>query len=196
MANRRARDLALLDALDAHKGGSFNGDVWRIVGHDRDALQGHPSKARWDPGVFDVLYTSMAREGALEEIHFHLSRQPVFPSKLRSVLHRISVQTQRTLKFADLAALAALGVLPETFQALDYARTQEIGDAAEFLGFDGIIAPSARWPCHKLVLFTEKFVPGDLVLAEREPVDWSGWRAQRGARLRAATAAASRPSRG
>ena len=89
MAERRARDIALLDALDAHKGVSFSGSVWRIVRRERDALQGYKSAARWDPGTFDVLYTSLAREGALEEIHFHLSRQPVFPSKIQSVLHEI-----------------------------------------------------------------------------------------------------------
>ncbi|TIX45632.1 MAG: RES domain-containing protein, partial [Mesorhizobium sp.] len=92
---RRARDPDLLDALDAHAGVSFEGEVWRCVREEREPLQGYPSRARWDPGTFDVLYTSLEREGALEEIHFHLSRQPVFPSKIRSVLHRILVRTQR-----------------------------------------------------------------------------------------------------
>ena len=179
MSIRHARDLALLDALDAHVGVSFEGDVWRIVRPERDVLQGYPSNARWDPGTFDVLYTSLAREGALEEIYFHLSRQPVFPSRLKSILHRITVQTRRTLKLADLQAVAALGVGPEIFSTLDYARTQAIADAAAFLGFDGILAPSARWPCQNLVLFCDKFEPGDLVVAEGEAVDWNAWRRQR-----------------
>ena len=171
MSARQARDLALLDALDAHAGVSFEGDVWRIVRAQRDVLQGYPSRARWDPGTFDVLYTSLTREGALEEIHFHLSRQPV--------LHRIKVQTRRTLKLADLQAVTALGVSRETFATLDYGRTQEIADAADFLGFDGIISPSARWPCQNLVLFSDKFGPDDLVVAESEPVDWNVWRRER-----------------
>jgi hypothetical protein len=33
-------------------------------------------------------------------------------------------------------------------------RTQEIADSAYFLGFDGLIAPGARWACLNLVLFT------------------------------------------
>lgn len=188
MNERRARDLALLDVLDAHPGIAFEGDVWRIARPERDVLQGHPSKARWDPGTFDVLYTSLAREGVLEEIHFHLSRQPVFPSRLQSILHRITVQTRRTLKLADLQAVAALGIAPETFSSLDYSRSQEIADAADFLGFDGIIAPSARWPCQNLVLFTDKLAPGDLVLAESEPVDWDVWRRERRAPPKGSTA--------
>ncbi|MER8473367.1 RES family NAD+ phosphorylase [Mesorhizobium sp. M1405] len=176
---RRARDPDLLDALDAHAGVSFEGEVWRIVREEREPLQGYPSRARWDPGTFDVLYTSLEREGALEEIHFHLSRQPVFPSKIRSVLHRILVRTERTLRIADLAALEALGVSPETYGSLSYERTQEIGDAAAFLGFDGILAPSARWPCQNLVLFTERFTSADLRVVNSEPVDWADWRTRR-----------------
>jgi RES domain-containing protein len=178
-SERRARDLELLDALDAHPGVAFEGDVWRIVRAGHNVLEGFSSRARWDPGTFDVLYTSLEREGALEEIHFHLSRQPVFPSRLQSVLHRISVRTRRTLRFADLAALEALGLRPETYGNLDYERTQAIGDAAYFLGFDGILAPSARWPCQNLILFTNRFEPDDLIVAHSEPVDWKQWRTER-----------------
>lgn len=179
MAERHARDLTLLDALDALARVPFEGDVWRIVRQERDPLQGYPAAARWDPGSFDVLYTSLAREGALEEIHFHLSRQPVFPSKVQSILHRIAVRTTKTLKLADLAALQALGVAIETYGDLNYRRCQEIGDAAQFLGFDGMLAPSARWPCRNLILFTERLAPGDLQVEASEPVDWAAWRVER-----------------
>ena len=176
---RRARDLKLLDLLDTYEGVSFEGEVWRIVREDRNPLLGYPAGARWDPGSFDVLYTSLEREGALEEIHFHLTRQPVFPSKIRSVLHRIMVRTQRTLRIANIAELSTLGIIPESYSSLSYESTQEIGDAAAFLGFDGILAPSARWPCHNLVLFTERFTPADLSIASSEPVDWDDWKKRR-----------------
>lgn len=176
MSDRRARDLELLDLIDGHDGVPFEGDVWRIVREQRDVLQGYPAGARWDPGTFDVLYTALTREGALAEIHFHLSRQPVFPSKLRSVLHRLTVRTTRTLKIADLEALEGLGVNRDSYQSLSYGRCQEIGDAAQFLGFDGILAPSARWPCRNLVLFVDRLEPDALRLVESEPVDWQAWR--------------------
>lgn len=179
MVERRARDIELLDALDAHAGVPFEGDIWRIVRRERDVLEGFASKARWDPGTFDVLYTSLEREGALEEVLFHLSHQPVFPSKLQSVLHRISVKTRRTLKLADLSAVAALGIAPERYGELSYERSQEIGDAAFFLGFDGILAPSARWQCQNLILFMDRLEPGDLTVLESEPVDWGLWRSIR-----------------
>jgi RES domain-containing protein len=176
LTDRRARDLALLDLIDGHDGISFEGDVWRIVRAERDVLQGYPAGGRWDPGTFDVLYTALAREGALAEIHLHLSRQPVFPSKLRSVLHRLRVRTSRTLKIADLAALEGLGVNREQYQSLAYDRCQEIGDAAQFLGFNGILAPSTRSPGQNLVLFNDRLEPGDLQHVTSEPIDWQFWR--------------------
>ncbi len=183
MSERIARDLDLLDALDGHTGVSFQGEVWRVVREARDPLQASATKARWDPGTFDVLYTALEREGALEEIYFHLSRQPVFPSKMRSVLHQISVHTTRTLRLADLAALAELGVATDTYGSFDYSRTQEIADAADFLGFDGIIAPSARWPCQNLILFMDKFTPDDFTVVASEPVDWTQWQKTRVGRM-------------
>jgi len=176
VTERRARDLELLDALDAHTGVAFEGAVWRIVRQGRDPLQGSPAGARWDPGTFDVIYTSLQREGALAEMHFHLIRQPVFPSKLVSVLHKISVRTARTLKLANVDAVERLGVAKDRYGELSYERTQAIGDAAAFLGFDGMMVPSARWECLNLVLFTDRFSPEDLTAEHHEVVDWNEWR--------------------
>jgi RES domain-containing protein len=176
VTERRARDIELLDALDAHPGVAFAGEVWRIVRQGRDPVQGYPAAARWDPGTFDVIYTSLQREGAMAEIYFQLSRQPVFPSKLVSVLHRISIRTKRTLKLTNLEAVERLGVTKDRYGELSYERTQAIGDAAAFLGFDGIMVPSARWECLNLVLFTDRFSPEDLTIEDKEVVDWSEWR--------------------
>jgi RES domain len=110
MADRRPRDLDLLDKVDALPRTPYEGTAWRIAREGRDPLQGYPAAARWDPGTFDVIYTSLVREGSLAEIHFHLSRQPVFPSKLVSVLHRITLRTRGALQLADLSAVEALGV--------------------------------------------------------------------------------------
>ena len=176
MSDRRARDLELLDALDAHPRVAFEGLAWRIVREGRDPLQGAPAAARWDPGEFDVIYTSLASEGALAEIHFQLSRQPVFPSRLVAVIHRISVRARRALELADLAQTEALGVDRGRYGELAYERTQAIGDGAYFLGFDGLIVPSTRWNCQNLVLFTDQLSPADLAVEQSDVVDWEAWR--------------------
>jgi hypothetical protein len=57
MADRRPRDLDLLDKVDALPGTPYEGTVWRIAREARDLLQGYPTSARWDPGMFDVRST-------------------------------------------------------------------------------------------------------------------------------------------
>jgi RES domain-containing protein len=173
---RKPRDPALLDALDAFKRVSYTGDTWRVVRDGRDPLQGNASGGRWDPTLFDVLYTSLNPTGAVAEVNFHLSRQPVFPSKIRYGLHRIRVRTAKILRLPDLAAMVPLGVDPARYREILYEPTQAIGDAAYFLGFDSIIAPNARWSCDNLILFTDQIAVADLEVIESSEVKWPEWR--------------------
>jgi RES domain-containing protein len=172
---RKPRDPSLLDALDAFERVSYVGNAWRVVRGGRDPLQGSASGGRWDPTLFDVLYTSQDADGAVAEVHFHLSRQPVFPSRIRYGLHRIRVKTERTLRLPDLNAMIPLGVDPTRYREILYEATQAIGDAAYFLGFDGIIAPNARWSCHNLILFTDQIAPSDLEVIQSSEVNWTKW---------------------
>ena len=173
---RKPRDPALLDALDAFERVPYAGETWRAVRGGRDPLQGSAPGGRWDPTLFDVLYTSMAPDGAVAEVHFHLSRQPVFPSKIRYGLHRIRVTTAKTLRLPDLDAMAPLGVDRARYREILYEPTQTIGDAAYFLGFDSIIAPNARWSCNNLILFTDQMALDNLEVIESSEVDWTEWR--------------------
>jgi hypothetical protein len=152
--------------------------VWRIAREGRDPRLGAPSRGRWSHGGIDVLYTSLERDGALAEIHAILSMQPVFPSKVSWFEHRLAVRAERTLRLADFPTLARLGVDVARYSERDYARARDIADAAHFLGFDGLLAPNARWPCLNAVMFTERLRPGQIKVVEmgKEPVDWAGWR--------------------
>jgi len=174
---RKARDLSLIDAIDRFDRESFEGVVWRVVREGRDPLQGHPSAGRWDPGAYDLdaLYTATEADGALAEVSFHLSRQPVFPSRMRLVLHKIAVRSDRALRLASANDLTGLGVDPATYQDVLYSRTQEIGDVADFLGFDGIISPNARWKCLNLTLFTRRIRPENLSVLASTSVDIREW---------------------
>ena len=179
MANlRKARDIKLLDKLDACPRLPFNSPLWRVAREGRDPLLGARSISRWCTGAFDVLYASLERDGALAEIHALLASQPVFPSKLTFRVHTLTASVPAVLHLADLKQLAALGVEVARYRERDYHATQDIADAALFLGFDGLIVPSARWSCANAVLFTDRVDPTALVLAdtEPEPVNWAEWR--------------------
>ena len=175
---RKARDLQLLDAVDAFARESFVGRVWRVVREGRDPTLGSPSQSRWCNGDFDVLYTSLDRDGAIAEIHAFLSQQPVFPSRMEWNCYELRVRSASALRLADLPTLSRLGVDTSRYQERRYDQTQSVADAAFFLGFDGLIAPSARWACQNLILFTSRLAPNDIDLVSEEgaQIDWSVWR--------------------
>lgn len=176
---RRARDLKLLDALDKLDPVSVSDTVWRVARSDQDPLIGRPVGGRWDPGLFDVLYTSFDPNGAISEVHFQLVRQPVFPSKVKFSLNEVSVKLDKLLRFSSLEELKPFGVEEENYLDVLYEKTQMIGDAAAFLGFNGIITPSARWECLNLIVFTDHIGPEDMELRSHSDIDWDAWNSKR-----------------
>jgi RES domain-containing protein len=181
----RIRDSALIDALEAAPSTRFEDTVWRVVREGRDVLQGSAFGGRWDDTTFDVLYTSKMADGALAEIYFHLSRgQPIIPSKVAYRLYELRVAVQRTLVLADPAAVAELGVDTARYGALsyverlqEYPRPQEIAETAHFVGFDGLIVPSARFECLNVVLFCDRIPPESTeVVLDHGAVNWDSWR--------------------
>ncbi len=175
MAATRIHDRLILDALEALDPVPFNDTVWRITRAGREPLSGTAANGRWSPsGEFEVLYTSLMRDGALAEIGYRLSLQPIWPSRVEHEIHAIEVHTERNLRFAAVADLTPLGVNTALYRTFDYTETQAIAAAANFLGFDGLIVPNARFDCGNLVIFTER-VP-TLLLRQTERVDWDEWR--------------------
>jgi hypothetical protein len=181
---RKARDLALLDSVDAFDREAISLDAWRVVRAGRDPLQGAPSRSRWCNETFDVLYTSLERDGAVAEIFSLLNSQPVFPTKIEAHAHQVSVNLTRVLRLDTMESLADLGVEISRFKERDYLRTQAIADAAHFLDFEGLIVPSARWSCLNLVIFSGRIIPDAISHKESEidPIDWTAWRKKRAGR--------------
>jgi hypothetical protein len=174
----RIHDRVILDALEALDPESFSRTVWRVTVKGREPLRGAAAHGRWSAsGEFEALYTSLEREGALAEIGYRLSLEPVWPSRIEHEIHVIEVQAERTLRFANTANLAPLGVDIARYRTFEYGATQAIASAAHFLEFDGLIVPNARFDCANLVIFVER-APG-LALIESQPVDWEAWRKQR-----------------
>ena len=180
----RPRDSALIDALGKRPRITYDGPSWRVVRDGRDVLQGSRAGGRWDDGTFDVLYTALEADGAVAEMHFHLAKgQPVFPSKAKYRLHELEVAIAKGIRFLAVKDLQELGVSRDRYGKLgygerqqEYRRTQEIAEAAHFLGCDGLIAPNARWECLNLVVFTDRSRPETLAARRAMGlVDWEAW---------------------
>jgi RES domain-containing protein len=177
-ARRRVHDRAVLDALEAFDPEPFEGTVWRVTRKGYDGLRGSSAHGRWSPnGEFEVLYASLEKQGALAEIGYRMSLEPVWPSRLEHEIHAIETRTERTLRIATLTDLEPLGVDIARYESFDYQETQAIAAAAHFLEFDGLLVPSARAPCSNLVVFLDRITPdARLEVVKTDPVDWTDWR--------------------
>ncbi len=178
---RKRRDYKLIDAIEEVEPVRYSGNVWRIVRKGRDPTQCSRSGGRWDDGTFDVLYTSQSKGGAISEMKFHLMRgQPVIPSKVTYHLHEIDLTLNQSLKLLDLDALQNIGLdtsrygkLSYNEKGVEYPRSQDIGEAAHFLEFDGLIVPSARYNCLNVVAFCDRVLPASIMAThDHGIVDW------------------------
>ena len=177
MDRRRPHDDRLLDLVGAIEGLPFDDAMWRVVRTGRDVLDGSRGSGRWNTSEMSVLYGAAERDGAIAEINFHLNiGQSVFPSKIRHDVLELAVKTRQTLVLADMEQLKRLGVDDARYRDLLYNRTQEIGAAAAFLGFDGLIVPSARWNCRNIILFLDAINLDEIRTVLVQPIDWNAWR--------------------
>jgi len=179
------RPPELLDKLENKDSVSLNCKLWRVVRQGRDPLACSSAGGRWSDGTFDVLYTSKEGDGAVAEMHFHLRRgQPVFPSKIDYRLFEINTETDNILDLSDDADLAETGIdlsqygkLGYANRAIEYQKCQMVGEAAFFLGFNGIIVPNARWDTDNVVLFCDLVAPDcfDVVDDDGVQIVWTDW---------------------
>jgi len=173
----RVHDRAILDPLEGLKAAAIEEAVWRVVRKGRDPLRGAVANGRWNAvGEFEVLYTSLRSDGALSEVGYRLSLEPIWPSRIEHEIHNLRIRADRALKIESLEQLEKLGVNTARYQTFDYSATQAIAAAAHFLEFDALIVPSARSKVSNIVLFLER-LPAPPELVSTEDVDWPKWRA-------------------
>jgi RES domain len=100
----------------------------------------------------------------------------------------LRIHTGRAVRLPNLPTLQTLGVNTARYEKYDYSATQAIAAAAQFLGFDALIVPNARYPGLNLVGLLENLDPGAAIKIDpSEIVDWSDWRRRVQAQLRAAS---------
>jgi hypothetical protein len=173
-------DPDLLTKLSLLKNHRFDGFVYRATSLNADPLASSISGGRWSlspdnhPGNY-VLYTSLEKNGAIAEVVSFLMNLNPLPGPRKIKISKIQVSTGKTVQL-DHSSLRELGVDLSRYGERDYLITQRIGAALVFLGVDGLIAPSARWTCDNLVIFSDNHkISEDLKVVESEEVEWLGW---------------------
>ena len=173
-------DQHLVDRLSQFPTEPFQGDVFRETRIGADPTAPSISGGRWapppqgDPGIH-VLYTSLERDGAIAEVVSFLAQLTPIPGPRPIKVTRLAVTTAQTMHLAR-THLSELGVELSRYGDRDYAPTQRIGAALAFLGLDGLMAPSARWSCDNLMIFTDNHQrTARLESVSDEQIEWSGW---------------------
>ncbi len=154
---------------------SLETSAYRVVFQGRDPTVGSLAGGRWSPPqTFEALYTSLDAECAIAEVLFHLERQPIFPTRTVEI-HTLGIVTERTIDISTESACDALNLDDSALISLDYRVCQDVGHAAEFLGFDSLRVRSARCDSDNIVI-----IVGHLTKAIEpiscEDVDWSAYR--------------------
>jgi hypothetical protein len=173
-------DQNLLDRLSVLPTERFEGEVFRATRVDANPTAPSINGGRWapppngDPGIY-VLYTSLERDGAMAEVVSFLADFTPIPGPRPVKLTRLLVSTSKTLRLVR-ARLETFAVDLVRYGERDYGRTQQIGAALSFLGLDGLIAPSARWACENLMIFTENHALTErLDPVSSEQLEWQTW---------------------
>jgi RES domain-containing protein len=166
-------DQTLLDLLAGFTARSFRGQAYRATRQRLDPLQPSVAGGRWMmPGTEPVLYTSLERDGALAEIAYHWQQLIPPPSK-PVVLHTLALSVSKTL-YLTPADLRMLGVTWPDPESENILRSQAIGAAAAFLGYDSLQVPSARSDNDNLIVVfpNHDAAVADIQIISSEEVDW------------------------
>ncbi len=171
----KVHDRVLLDALEKLKPDLFSGVVWRTTWKGRDPLVGSLGGGRWDPPNIEVLYASTEQNGSLAEAYYHLSQAPVFTSG-EVLNHQLTVKIDSMLSLNEYT-LKCLGIDEPLSNHVDYSLTQAISSAARFLEFQGLLIPSARWPCNNLAIFLDQIdINETITVGDNYQVNWPAWK--------------------
>lgn len=144
----------IVDQLEEYGTNSRESTAWRFVFGDRDPLKPSLRGGRWGTREgFAVLYTSLSKETALSEGE-HLVGQYSIPPEVSWNIYNFEVALQDVVDLTRRSRLEELGVDLSKY-AGEWGNCPFIGAAANFLGHEALIAPSARATGDNLIIFSD-----------------------------------------
>jgi RES domain-containing protein len=128
---------------------------------------------RWNPPQsFPTLYLVLERECAVAEFYRFAERSGRPPEDLLPrALYRYEIELSSVLDLRDENVMASVGVTSHVLRSDDPSRCQLVGDAAHYLSFEGLLAPSATGVGHALAVFTDRLLAGSMT----EPLNSELW---------------------
>ena len=172
----------LVEAIDAVGKTRWSGKTFRYTNARREPLSGEGARrfgGRYNPReLFPTVYLAQPVEACMRELERAAENQHLSVERLLSVpqvLHTIGVSEIEVLDLTVPATQALLG-LEEADLTGDHAPCQEVGHAAWFLEFHGVLAPSAVGEGVTLALFEHNTPPSRITVRSTEPLDYNLYR--------------------
>lgn len=133
----------------------FRGVVWKHTLPGQSPSAANTKGARWNPPGVPAIYVAVDKETALAEGRYLASAQPQ-PVRGERQVHEAEVDLAKVVDLRDRATLRDLGISDVELRSSDYEPCRKVGGTAEWLGFDGMIVPSARSEGANLVIFERR----------------------------------------
>jgi len=133
-----------------------------------DPLSGRGARingGRWNPpNSFSVLYLALDEATVALEFHRHAARQGRSVSDfLPRTLYAYDLTLQNILDLRDEEARRAVSVTMTQIASDDLGPCQHIGEAAQHVGREGILAPSATGSGSVLAVFLDSISAGSSI---------------------------------
>jgi RES domain-containing protein len=161
----------LLEYLQSLETASFSGSVYRHMFGERPPTLENTLGARWNPPGVAAIYVSLERETVIAEGDHALAVQPLRPRIARWV-YSVTVELSEVLDLSASDALKQTGVGSGELGGDDHAPCRAVGEAVAWLGYEGLLVPSARADGTNLVIFTANLKPDAVFdVGEREAVE-------------------------
>ncbi|MGH9896118.1 MAG: RES family NAD+ phosphorylase [bacterium] len=169
-------DPRLVELLDELPRERFEGPTCRHIGpgaHPLNTAGAQVQGGRWNPPEsFPVLYLALSDETAAAEFYRRAEGENRAPEDLLPRrLQRYELKLEAVLDLTDPEVRDHIGVSEEDIRSEDRRPCQAIGDAAHYVGFEAIRAPSATGTGEVLAVFFDRLKAESDV----EPVDHEDW---------------------
>jgi RES domain-containing protein len=166
----------LIEAVDRVGTTTWSGTAYRFSRPSRAPLSGQGAYkfgGRWNPREgFPCIYLAEPREACIAEFYRRAEGQAHgAASLLPQTLHTIEVAGLRALDLTADVALTAVGLTIDDIRDDDRSACQAVAEAAHFLGYQGIRAPSATGTGYVVAVFEGHLEPGQVAVVASEGLD-------------------------
>jgi RES domain-containing protein len=148
----------LLDYLQGLEPAPFHGSTYRHMFGERPPTLENTLGARWNPSGVAAIYVSLERPTVIAEGDHAIAVQPFRPGVARWV-YPIAVELREVIDLSAPDALEQAGVGAVELGDDNQAPCQAVGEAVAWLGYEGLLVPSARATGTNLVIFTANLGP-------------------------------------